>query len=210
LRRSRIAVRQPRAIDLQHAGDASDAGALGTDRRFATRRIVRTRREPRCSLAAGAKEPDMSKSNPENLDPITKTPGAHPVGTGVGAVGGAAAGAAVGSAGGPIGTIAGGVVGAVAGGLAGKGIAKIVDPEDEDRHWSESYQRTPYYDSALSYADYRPAYELGYRMRAASDGTFEQSERRLSQDWALTRGESRLTWEQAKQAARDAWNRATD
>ncbi|MGZ5393824.1 MAG: hypothetical protein ACXWD3_18880, partial [Mycobacterium sp.] len=61
---------------------------------------------------------DMSKTNPQNLDPITETPGAHPVGAGVGATGGAVTGAAVGSVVGPVGTIAGGVLGAVAGGLA--------------------------------------------------------------------------------------------
>ena len=56
-----------------------------------------------------------------NLDPITDEPGAHPVGTGIGATGGAVAGAAAGLAGGPIGAALGGVVGAVVGGLAGKG-----------------------------------------------------------------------------------------
>jgi outer membrane lipoprotein SlyB len=72
----------------------------------------------------------MSKTNPENLDPITKTPGAHPLGTGLGAAGGAAAGAAVGSTAGPLGTLAGGVVGAIAGGLAGKEIAENANPTE--------------------------------------------------------------------------------
>ena len=242
----------------------------------------------------------MSKTNPENLDPITKTPGAHPLGTVLGAAGGAAAGAAVGSTAGPFGTLAGGVVGAIAGGLAGKeiaenanptaggqpsdaepvtiaggeagegvaelvhpylgddladrclaeslragggavvgtaagspagpigmvagtavgavaggaigkGTAKLVDPKEEDAHWRTAYRERPYYDSALIYDDYRPAYELGYRTRESlPEGTFEQAERRLSQDWAMAKGESRLTWEQAKLAARDAWDRATD
>lgn len=64
-----------------------------------------------------------------NRDPLTGTPGAHPVGTGVGALaGGAATGAAVGTVAGPVGTAIGAAVGAVAGGLAGKGIAEEVDP----------------------------------------------------------------------------------
>ena len=37
-----------------------------------------------------------------NLDPITGEPGAHPVGTGVGATGGALTGAAIGAVGGPV------------------------------------------------------------------------------------------------------------
>ena len=72
----------------------------------------------------------MSESNPQNLDPITKTPGAHPVGTGAGAAGGAAAGAALGSLAGPVGTLAGGVIGAVVGGLAGKGVAESANPTE--------------------------------------------------------------------------------
>jgi phage tail tape-measure protein len=134
----------------------------------------------------------------------------HHLATGLGAGGGALAGAAAGAGGGPVGMAAGAAIGAVAGGAVGKGTAKVVNPHDEDRYWSNAYRDRPYYDSALSYDDYRPAYDLGYRTRASiADGTFEQAERRLSQDWAMAKGESRLTWEQAKLAARDAWDRAT-
>ena len=58
--------------------------------------------------------------NPDaNPDPLTGTPGAHPVGVGTGALGGAAAGAGIGTVvGGPVGALVGGAVGAVAGGLA--------------------------------------------------------------------------------------------
>ena len=74
-----------------------------------------------------------------NRDPITGTPGAHPVGTGLGATaGGAAGGAALGAAGaaigaatgtvlgGPVGTAIGGAAGIIAGALAGGGAGKIV------------------------------------------------------------------------------------
>ncbi len=57
-----------------------------------------------------------------NRDPITGTPGAHPLGTGAGAASGAVAGAAAGMAvGGPLGGMIGAAVGAVAGGLARAG-----------------------------------------------------------------------------------------
>ena len=69
--------------------------------------------------------PDEADSN---LDPITGEPGAHPVGTGLGAAGGALAGAAIGAVGGPVGMTAGALVGAVAGGLVGKEVAEKVDP----------------------------------------------------------------------------------
>ena len=63
----------------------------------------------------------MTQSNPANRDPLSDAPGAHPVGTGIGAAGGAVTGAAFGAMGGPIGAAVGGVAGAVVGGLAGKG-----------------------------------------------------------------------------------------
>ena len=53
-----------------------------------------------------------------NRDPLTGTPGSHPVGTGIGAAaGGVAAGAAAGTlAAGPVGTVVGAAIGAVDGG----------------------------------------------------------------------------------------------
>lgn len=71
----------------------------------------------------------MTTENPLNRDPITQEPGAHPVGTSLGAGGGALAGAAIGTlAAGPIGTIAGGMIGAITGGMAGKEIAEATNP----------------------------------------------------------------------------------
>lgn len=65
-----------------------------------------------------------------NPDPLTGAPGAHPVGTGLGAVSGAAAGASIGAAAGPLGAAVGTVVGAVAGALAGRGAAEAVNPTE--------------------------------------------------------------------------------
>src|SRR5688572_9669341 len=70
-----------------------------------------------------------------NRDPITGTPGAHPLGVGAGAATGGMAGAAVGAIGGPIGAGIGAAVGAVAGGLIGKGAAQAVNPTVEDEYW---------------------------------------------------------------------------
>src|SRR5436190_2869250 len=82
-----------------------------------------------------------------NRDPITGAPGAHPVGTGLGAAaGGMAAGAAAGSVAGPAGAAVGAAVGAVVGGLAGKGIAERIDPTVEEAYWADQYSREPYYE----------------------------------------------------------------
>src|SRR5690606_23614384 len=94
-----------------------------------------------------------------NRDPITGSPGAHPVGTGVGATGGGAAGAAIGAAvGGPIGAAVGLAAGAVAGGLAGKGAAEAVNPTAEDAYWRENYSTQPWAERNYTYEDYQPAF----------------------------------------------------
>src|SRR5688572_32678891 len=98
-----------------------------------------------------------------NRDPISGAPGAHPVGTGLGAAGGAAAGAAAGTAvGDPAGTLVGGVVGAIAGGLAGKGIAEMVDPTVEDAYWRDNFRNESYYSGSRDFDFYGPAYRTGY------------------------------------------------
>ena len=153
----------------------------------------------------------MATTRDMNRDPITGAPGAHPVGTGLGAAGGAAAGAAVGSVGGPLGAMVGGVVGAVAGGLAGKGVAEAIDPTAEQTYWRDNYRSRPYYDSRTTYDDWGPAYAFGVDAYTRRNGrSFDELESGLSQDWARARGRSTLGWEQAKHATRDAWTRVSD
>lgn len=147
-----------------------------------------------------------------NRDPITGTPGSHPVGTGIGAaLGGAAAGAATGTVAGPVGTLIGAAVGAVIGGLAGKGVAEQIDPTSEDAYWRENYAEQPYVDTSSSYDDYGPAYGYGVNSYTMYPGsTFEQIEPDLSRNWEASRGVSRLDWNRAKPASRDAWRRVSD
>lgn len=131
-----------------------------------------------------------------NRDPITKTPGAHPVGTGVGAAGGAAAGAAIGAVGGPVGAAVGLVAGAVVGGLAGKGIAEKIDPTVEDGYWKDNYSKRSYAESNVSYDTYRPAYRTGYDGYARYPGKkYEEVKSDLQRDYEKSRGNSNLTWE---------------
>ena len=159
------------------------------------------------------------ESTDANRDPITGEPGAHPVGAGVGAaVGGAAAGvlgaAAAGAvsgsvAAGPVGTVVGAVVGGVAGGLAGKGIAESIDPTAEDAYWRENYASRPYYDSSSTYDDYRPAYQHGWEARSRYAGrSFDEIEPDLEREWSTTRTHAtKMSWDKARLASRDAWDR---
>ncbi|MFN0125863.1 MAG: hypothetical protein ACKV19_04160 [Verrucomicrobiales bacterium] len=143
-----------------------------------------------------------------NRDPISGAPGAHPVGTGLGATGGAAAGAAIGSVAGPVGTAVGLVAGAIAGGLAGKGIAEVIDPTAENAYWRANYATRPYVETGVPYEAYAPAFRTGYQGRVRyHNRRFEDVESDLKQDYENGRGDSPLMWEQAKQATRDAWHR---
>jgi hypothetical protein len=146
----------------------------------------------------------------------TSTLGSHPLGTGVGAAAGgiagaAAAGAVAGTTVGPVGTIVGAVAGAVIGGLAGKGVAAAIDPVAEDAYWRDNYSSRPYVGSGESYDDYGPAYRYGVDGYGQYKGrTFDDVESELSRDWQRARGSSKLTWDNAKHATRDSWQRVSD
>jgi hypothetical protein len=150
---------------------------------------------------------DENRTGTPNLDPLTGAPGAHPVGVGVGAVaGGVATGAAVGTVAGPIGTGIGGAIGAVVGGLVGKGVAESVDPTLEQGYWRENYASRDYVDPGRKFEDYAPAYDYGVR-RYDATRSFEDVEPDLAGDWDSVRGNSDLEWNDARPAARDAWER---
>jgi hypothetical protein len=104
------------------------------------------------------------------------------------------------------------VVGAVAGGLAGKGVAEAVNPTEEDAYWRENYRGRDYVDPNAPYDTYRPAYQYGWESRTRYDKrNFDEVENDLSRDWDNYRGDrSKLDWDRAKHAARDAWERASD
>lgn len=144
-----------------------------------------------------------------NRDPLSGAPGAHPVGTGLGAAGGAAAGAVIGSAAGPVGTVVGGAIGAVAGGLAGKGAAEAVNPTVEEAYWRENFASRPYVTPGSDFDTYSPAYKYGWESRGRFVGSsFDDVEKDLGREWESGHGKkSGLGWDRAREAARDAWHR---
>ena len=147
-----------------------------------------------------------------NRDPISGAPGAHPVGTGVGAaLGGAASGAAAGTVAGPVGTVVGAAIGAIVGGLLGKGVAEAIDPTSEAVYWKENFSSRPYADNATNYDDYGPAYNYGVASYSKYPGrSFDDIESELSENWDSVRGQSRLDWDDARVATRDAYDRVND
>ncbi|MGH9458209.1 MAG: hypothetical protein ACRD2J_11290 [Thermoanaerobaculia bacterium] len=151
------------------------------------------------------------KKKDRHEDPLSREPGAHPLGVGGGAAGGAAAGAAIGGAvGGPAGAAVGGAIGAVAGGYAGKGIAEAVNPTEEEAHWRSEYPHRPYARPEVPYDRYQPAYRFGWEKAVLPTFTgrsFEDIEPELEHHWHTTRGEGGLAWNEARPAVRDAWDR---
>jgi len=144
-----------------------------------------------------------------NRDPISGTPGAHPLGTGVGAASGAVAGVVAGMAvGGPVGSIIGAAVGAVAGGLAGKSAAEAVNPTAEELFWRETYVREPYYVAGRTFEYYAPGFRAGWIGRVRHDGrTFNEAESELVAEYGLTKTELDPAWHDIRPAARAAWDR---
>ena len=151
------------------------------------------------------------KPKTRNEDPITGEPGSHPVGSGVGAALGAAAiGAAAGTAVGPLGTIIGAIAGGIGGGLAGKAVAESVDPTIESQYWSSEYRNRPYVKTNHDYSAYEPAYRAGwesYTPDAAWDTVEPKAKKKWEESWESEGGAPRLTWEESKAAARDAYYR---
>jgi len=84
-----------------------------------------------------------------------------------------------------------------------------INPTAEEAYWREAYRREPYYRADLDYDDYGPAYRVGYTGPMRREGEFETLEGDLKDDFQRVRGRSRLHWEEAREAARAAWRRAT-
>ena len=144
-----------------------------------------------------------------NPDPITGAPGAHPLGTGIGAVSGGVAGAVAGTlAGGPLGALIATVAGAVAGAVAGKEVGERVNPTAEEVYWREYYTREPFYVEDKNYEFYAPGFRTGWEGRALAGGRrFEDAEGELRAAYERLRTGDEPHWSVGRDAARAAWER---
>jgi hypothetical protein len=139
--------------------------------------------------------------------PISSLLGGHPVETALSAAAGGVAADAV------LGTVGreDGAAGAVAGGVAGNKFADSIDPSAEEVYWRENYSNRPYVIHGATFNEYRPAYSYGVDAHRRYEGqSFEQAEPELMRDRDRVKGMSSLTWENAKHAVRDSWQRASD
>ncbi len=131
----------------------------------------------------------------------------HPTAFLGGGAAGAVAGAAAGSLAGPAGTVIGAAIGGFAGAETAEAIASL--PEEEDRYWRDNYGSRPYAKSGRSYDDYKPGFLAGYRGfhgRSGDASEFDDVEDDIRSDYESN--PSNLPWDDARPAARDAWERS--
>jgi hypothetical protein len=81
-----------------------------------------------------------------------------------------------------------------------------------DVYWRENYSSRPYAVKGSKFEDYEAAYEVGHESydRYANQ-SFEEVELSLRQDYesyCAKHGYTRLPWDQAKHAVRDAWDQS--
>jgi hypothetical protein len=152
---------------------------------------------------------DKDKTPDANRDPLSGTPGAHPLGVGAGAAGGGSVGTVIGAAaGGPVGAVIGAAIGAVAGGLGGKGVAEMLDPTVEDAYWRETFAKSRPTGTTEPYELYQPAYRHGWESQRRYNGkSFDAAETDVHREWDVSPHAKTLSWDRARHAVRDAWER---
>lgn len=94
--------------------------------------------------------------------------------------------------------------------LTPRSIPDYINPAIEAKHWREAFPGRSKANPSLGYEHFAVAYRYGwesFRNKGSENTTFESMENELASNWANFKGESKLSWEQAKQATRDAWNR---
>lgn len=164
------------------------------------------------------KDPEKSVDLPpygsRNPDPMTDSPGSHPIETGIGAVlGGAASGFAVGLAStgpaAPVGAVVGAIAGgALAGGLAGKGLGELIDPTTEDNWIRDLVRGKPDRTEAWE-SETREAYRFGWRSEGKfANLTFAQAESALEAEW---RGQHPTrSWDENRTHVRDGYEKGRE
>ena len=157
---------------------------------------------------AREKRVDLPPAGSRNPDPITDTPGAHPIEAGIGAaIAGAASGVALGAVAGPVAAAVGAAAGAVAGGYAGKGIGELIDPTTDDNWLRDNFRSRPYVKEGDTFEDFAPAFRYGALAEAKhGDAGIDLMDEQLRRDWEASK-ESDLPWTRAKEAIQDAYER---
>ncbi len=100
--------------------------------------------------------------------------------------------------------------GAAAGAIMGRSAAEPTNATLEHQFWRNEFGKRPYVTQGSLYDQYAPAFQYGWESQAAfapKGRTFDEAEPELRRDWGTRCGKSKLSWENAKEATRDAWSR---
>jgi hypothetical protein len=80
---------------------------------------------------------------------------------------------------------------------------------EEEMHWKQSFRREPYCEPGRDFDYYAPAYRIGYEGCARYHGReFDDVERELQSEYERRTDASHPHWNDARAAARAAWDRA--
>jgi len=87
----------------------------------------------------------------------------------------------------------------------------MIEWNTEDLYWRDAYKTRPYA-SGHDYNYWRPAYRYGFDAADRYHGKkWNDIEHELRAEWDRYEGrDDRSTWEQVKDAVRDAWHRVTN
>lgn len=81
-----------------------------------------------------------------------------------------------------------------------------MDPKDEEKPWREHHEKQPFVKSGQTFEHWAPAYRAGYEGAHKNPGKkFSEMETELEADYVKQRPV--LPWDEAKDAARVAWDR---
>ena len=81
--------------------------------------------------------------------------------------------------------------------------------DDEDRYWRENYSSRSYAKGS-TYDVLSPGYRYGFESAQRYRGRkWSDVESDLERDWSGYSYRGKSTWQQVKDAARDAWDRVT-
>ncbi|NBX02479.1 MAG: hypothetical protein EBR02_00145 [Alphaproteobacteria bacterium] len=159
----------------------------------------------------------MTATEKTNIPAPSNKIGDHPLGGALGAalgaidgavVAGAVQGAALGTVAGLPGMAAGVAIGGVIGALVGKEVAQQINLNAEEAYWRDNHEHQAYFNSTARYDAYAPAYRYGIEAFSLYGGrAFDEVAPQIAGGWEGARGSSRLTWETAQLATRDAYNR---
>jgi hypothetical protein len=81
--------------------------------------------------------------------------------------------------------------------------------QDEDIYWRSNFHTRPYASSSTNYDQWRGGYRYGFESASRYNGRdWNDVEPELSRNWNTYEHRGTSTWEQMKDAVRDAWDRA--